>query len=889
MSRSFRRHVFYALCQCLLLASPGWAQQSTGSISGQVLDGTGEALPGADVKLQGTARGAITDRTGRYRISAVPPGKYTIEVTLIGFRGKQAEITVEAGATAAFDAQLVVTIQETVVVSSPLLEGQAKALNQQKTAPNIVNVVSADQIGQFPDPNVAEAMQRVPGVILQRDDGEGELPILRGVDPRLNSVTINGERMPSTEPQSRAVNFISVSSEIIQAVEVSKALTPDQDGDGIGGTINLVTKQAPEKRLLTATVAAGYNNLRETTRPRGSFTWGQRFAQGRWGMVLSGSAQDERRANETVEHEYTGTQGEILSRTTLRDEAAEYQRYSGNAALDRRGERSSFFLRGIFTRQDQSKIRRRSRYENIPTGLTGTGGRIRTELRDRDRQRDLFSTSLGGEKLFGGDVGLDFQLSFNESHRTEPDTFLNRYEQTGIRYSVSGSGYDTRVTALNQDPSRSAFRFNQFEPIETKDRDLVGQLNLRVPLRGSKPGFIKFGAKLRDKTKDNNETLTGFTGTGLPSMSGVLDTGYSNPDYLQGRYPSGPYQSIDGTRAFFGSYNLTGALDRNRESVDYQAQEDVFAGYGLTEIFLSQKLMMLAGARYEQTWSDYTGKAVLPNAIVPTASSRSYGNFLPMLHLRYSPDPKSNLRFAATKTLARPSYIDLVPYNILNTETDQITRGNPDLSVTTSVNLDLMYERYLSSIGILGGGVFYKRLKDPVAIFQTQETIDGELFQVTQPQNFDSGELWGIEVFYQNQLRMLPSPFDGLGVYFNYTYVDSKARLPGRPGESPLPGQTDHTGNAALSYEKGGFSGRVALNFIGDYLFEPGLSLITDSFKDDHMQVDVTLSQKIGRVRLFVNLLNVNKSTNREFWGSGKANWEEFYSWWGWGGIRFDF
>lgn len=879
-----------ALLLGLLLAIPTWAQQSTGSVTGRVLDTAGLALPGVDVKLQGTSRGSVTDRTGRYRISAVPPGRYMIEATLVGFAPKQGEITVNAGATVTFDAQLIVTISETVVVWAPLLEGQARAINQQKTAPNIMNVVSADQIGQFPDPNVAEAMQRVPGVILQRDDGEGELPILRGVDPRLNSVTINGERMPSTEPQTRAVNFISVSSEILQAVEVSKALTPDQDGDGIGGTINLVTKQAPEKRLLTATLEGGYNDLRETTRPRGSFTWGQRFGKGRWGMILSGSAQDERRANETVEFEYTGTQGDVLDRTTLRDEVAEYQRYSGNAALDWRSDRSSFALRGVFTRQEQNKIRRRSRYERIPGGLTGTGGRVRTELRDRNRQRDLFSTSLGGQTLFGGDVGLEYQFSYNQSHRTEPDTFLNRYEQTGIRYSVSGSGYDTVVKALNQDPTRSAFRFNQYEPIETKDRDLVGQLNLRIPLRGSKPGFVKFGAKLRDKTKDNDETLTSFTGTGLPNMAGALETEYSNPDYLEGRYPSGPYASIEGTKAFFGSYSLTGALDRNRESVDYEAKEDVLAGYGLAEVFLTSKLMLLGGVRYEQTWSDYTGKSVLPTTIVPITSSNSYGNLLPMLHLRYRPEPNSNLRFAATKTLARPSYIDLVPYNTINPETDQITRGNPDLNVTTSLNLDVMYEKYLSSIGIVGGGFFYKRLKDPTAVFQTQETVAGELYQVTQPQNFDKGELWGIEVFVQNQLRMLPKPFDGLGVYFNYTYVDSKAKLPGRPGDSPLPGQTDHTGNAALSYEKGGFSGRIALNYIGDYLFEPGASDITDSYKDSHTQIDVTVSQKIGKVRLFVNLLNINKSTNREYWGTAqRPNWEEFYSWWGWGGIRFDF
>src|SRR5262249_15054620 len=159
---------------------------------------------------------------------------------------------------------------------------------------------------------------------------------------------------------------------------------------------------------------------------------------------------------------------------------------------------------------------------------------------------------------------------------------------------------------------------------------------------------------------------------------------------------------------------------------------------------------------------------------------------------------------------------DLVPYRSFDDSANAIALGNPDLNPTYSWNLDLMFERYLKSVGILSAGVFHKQLRDYIYVFRSTETINNELFTVTQSQNGDSATLTGIELAAQTRLAFLPGALNGIGVYANYTYTDSSAKFPGRSGEdSTLPGQSRHVGNLSASYEKFGFSGRVAANFHG--------------------------------------------------------------------------
>lgn len=221
--------------------------QKNGNVSGRVIDvDTKVYLPGANVMLEGTTFGAASDRSGIYRISNIPPGTYSLVVSYIGYQNQSVEITIgEQGYTLTQDVAIKaseVKMQEVQIVG--LAQGQTKALSIQKTSEKIMNVVSEEQMEKFPDINAAEVLQRVPGITVQRDQGDGRYIQIRGTEPRLNAMTLNGVNLPSPEGSERQVQLDIIPADQLSSIEVVKAITPDMDGNAIGGAVNLITKSA---------------------------------------------------------------------------------------------------------------------------------------------------------------------------------------------------------------------------------------------------------------------------------------------------------------------------------------------------------------------------------------------------------------------------------------------------------------------------------------------------------------------------------------------------------------------------------------------------------------------------------------------------------------------
>ena len=234
-------------------------------ISGRVTDaGSGDFLPGANVIVEGTNFGASSDRSGSYQISGLVDGDYTLTVSYIGYSDYSAQVTV-AGENVTNDIQLSVSyINMEAVNVSGLAQGQVKALNQQRSAGNIKNIVSSDMIEQFPDQNVADAIQRLPGVALETDHGEGRYVQIRGAEAQLNTTTLNGIRIPSPEDTERKVSLDVIPSFLLGGIELAKAITPDMDADAIGGAVNLITKNAfdYDGRTMSLKVAGGQRPMR---------------------------------------------------------------------------------------------------------------------------------------------------------------------------------------------------------------------------------------------------------------------------------------------------------------------------------------------------------------------------------------------------------------------------------------------------------------------------------------------------------------------------------------------------------------------------------------------------------------------------------------------------
>jgi TonB-dependent receptor len=315
------------------------------------------------------------------------------------------------------------------------------------------------------------------------------------------------------------------------------------------------------------------------------------------------------------------------------------------------------------------------------------------------------------------------------------------------------------------------------------------------------------------------------------------------------------------------------------------------------EFYLGSKLFLLPGVRLEYTSEDFVGRNVRFDpkgnwlGSDPLEVTASYVVPLPDVHLRYALTPDDNIRIAFTRSIARPNVHDAVPYRAQDDSALTVAMGTPGLRPTKSWNVDAMAEHYFKSIGVVSAGVFYKDLADYIYTFTQQQQIGGVQYLVTQPLNGEAATLGGVEFALQNHLRFLPSPFNGIGVYANYTYTNSTAHFPGRAADATLPGQSKHVGNIAGSYERGGFDGRISVNFHGSYLDTVGADATQDRFYDRSTQMDITLLQKVARnARVYFNLLNVNDALLRYYQGQTQyVQQEEHYHWWAEFGVKVGF
>jgi TonB-dependent receptor len=874
---------------------------TTGIVEGRVLDGlTGTPSPGAKVTIEGTPLSTSTNRQGGFRLLAVPPGPQVLIVTYLGRKDYREQITIVPGTPVVKEITLLgdFVYEESVTVTAELIAGaQARALNQQKTAPTITNVVSADQIGTFPDANAADSAQRIPGISIQKDQGEGRYVIVRGMEPRLNSVMMDGERIPSPDPKVRQVAVDVVPSDLLQSIEVSKALTPDMDGDAIGGSVNLVMKSAPEKLRVFGSAAFGYNEMLDSYDQNAfAVTAGRRFgAEKKYGLIMSGSSQTANRGNQDLEVTYSNG---YLADLDPRFYQLERRRLGLTGAFDiRQSSNSSFTLRGVYNRYiDDHENRQRMRDRTL-------NARIDRELRDRTHVEHISSLVFGGQQVVRR-AELDYKLVGAYSDQDDPLTMTTTFRQTKVTFApnVTPTSIDPnniQANPLNENINAYTFVQQLRATNFAKERDVVGLANLRMPLHttGGAASFLKFGLKYRDKLKLRTRNEDIYTTTSTLAMTSFLDTGMKLRPYLDGRYNLEPYLSQSLSAEIPNLAPMTITRNHARDPEEYDGVERTTAGYVMMEIFAGAKWFLLPGLRYEYTASDYTGKQVLFSSTgayqstVPISSTSNYGVALPALHVRYSLTPQSNLRLALTRSFSRPNLYDLVPYYAQNDSDNTISMGNENLKPTTSWNIDLMAEHYFKSVGVVSAGLFYKNMPDYIYNFVYDQTINGVIYKTTQPLNGEAAQIRGFEVAVQNQLAFLPSPLNGFGIYANYTFSDSTATFPSHPGTSSLPGQSRHVGNLAVSYEKGGFSGRVSTTFHGSYVDVIGLTDLLDRYYDASTQIDVSVNQRVTKkLRLFMDLNNLNDALLRYYEGvPDRPQQEEHYHWGTTFGVKIDF
>jgi TonB-dependent receptor len=899
---------------------------ANGSIVGKVIDAQlNESLPGATVRILNSNIGTVTDLNGEFTLRA-PEGELTLEITYIGFKKVSQNVTVKANSVTAIEVKMTGDSQELANITiTGALQGQQRALNQQKSADNIKNVVSADQIGRFPDVNVAEALQRVPAVNIERDQGEGRYVLVRGLAPQFTNISINGEQVPSPEAGVRYVALDAVPADQLASIEVSKAITPDMDGDAIGGSVNLITRTAQsEQTTIKASALMGYNNIVGRANLQGSLEIGKRLFNNKLGVMLNSSYYESDRGSDNWERE--GDEMEIRDYELVRT------RLGLSSTLDYKfNEHNELYFRTLYNRFSDREQRRR--YVLVPNSDNSPfeSHEIERATKDRLEKQMVSSFNLGGKHVLPK-FTLDYELAYAEAIQDTPfDIEINaigEFDDLAIdftsnpyypSFTVNGVG---NKDVSNEYLNNANYEFDEFANGNTYALDInkTAKINLSIPYKlASNEGMFKLGGKVRLKEKsfDIIENVYEWAGGDVTFGNETGDytlekfDGGSSGTFLKGNYLIRPNVDVSSVINHFNNnrngYQLNVEDKLATEAVEsYVANEDVFATYAMTKIQMNN-LMVLGGVRYEKTNVSYSSEEVYYDfqgdldEIVPVRGETSYGFILPQLHAKYRINDNTNLRFAATRSYSRPNFEDIVPAQEIDLNAREGNVGNPQLEPVSATNLDLLGEKYFGTVGILSGGVFFKRLNN--FIFNRRfeaSSFNGRNFGtdilLTQAQNGENANLLGFELAFQQNLVYLPGKLSGLSVYANYTFTNSAATIQSRDdlGQTEtirLPGQAKHVGNLSLGYDIGRLNVRLSSNFNGEYITELGDEASEDLYVRDRMQLDATATFTVKpKFRVFAEFLNLTNQPFEVFQGKETQFVQrEFYSWWTRIGVKFDF
>ena len=910
---------FLSFLFVLLLSVRVFAQEG-GLVSGTVKDATGMTLPGAVLKLDRFNRYTVSDNNGYFEFLNVPAGSYRVEVEYLGYEPAVLEATVTAGGNAVVDFVMQEGAQEigAVVVMGDQARGQAKALNQQKTNVNVSNVISADQIGRFPDSNIGDALKRVPGIAMQNDQGEARNIVVRGLASELNSVTLNGNRIPSAEGDNRKVQMDVIPSDMIQTIEVNKTLTPDMDADAIGGSVDLVTRAAAGGQRISLTLLGGYNPIRTGATGSGSFVYGNRFFNDRLGVVLSASYMNKDYGSDNIEAVWAQDDGGNVYVEEMDIRKYDVQRIRRSATLNidwKIDSRNTIAADLMYNWRDDREARYRTQFKDIEpvydgSMITGYEGTVVRETKGgiddrRNRTRRLEdqrvqSYVLSGTHLLSPKVDMDWSLSYAKASEDRPHERYIEYVQEGL--SMNEDLADTRlpyVDAPGQNYSDFVFDKLTEQHDYTQEEEYAAKVNLRMPLSvvREQKGRLRVGLSARWKNKRRSNDFYEYVPTGsMPVLSDMEHVVYDRPLVQGDRYVPGMFVSSGyiGNVDLYNPSLFTPEADPSEYMAgNYDAGERILAGYLRWDQNIPNDLMFIAGVRVENTDLDYRGNYILDEDY-DNADERhnrnNYTNVLPGLTLKYDLNDRTVLRAAFTTALARPNYYALVPYVDIQREKREITAGNPNLKATYSYNFDLLGEYYSKSVGIVSGGFFYKRLDNFIFnyldIDYTAEKFAadfpgftnpigaGEVWEYLRPMNGRSVDMFGFEVALQRKLDFLPGRFlRNFGVMLNYTFTHSVTRgIYNEDGEErtnvSLPGTAPHMVNASLSWENSRLSVRVSLNYTAGYLDEVASEAFGDRYYDGQLFLDANASYRFGKyVRVFFEANNLTNQPLRYYQG----------------------
>lgn len=642
--------VMPALLVLVSLAGFSDAQANRGTVTGTLRDSAGGAIYGAQVRLEPSDARAVSSREGTYTFSDVTPGTYTVSVTFIGFAPYTSAVTVTAGQAAHADAVLQVAAQtEQVIVTDARPHGEAEAINRERTAPNILQVLPAEVITSLPNANVADAIGRLPSVTLERDEGEGKYVQIRGTEPRYSNVTIDGVNVPSPESGPRQIKLDVIPSDLVESVEISKTLLANQDGDAIGGSVNLRTKTASERPTISL---FGIGALTPIFNTRGADqfggTIGKRFGKNkRLGILFGGTYDWNGRGINDVEPSPQTTQcdpgncgGNSLlgpvsanapyfgnySGADLRDYAYDRTRFGFEGSVDYKlSDTSSVYVRGLYSHFDNYGDRwvYSPAINSFTTSALQGGGDGSVSSNTQIRR----PVQVIGSMLLGGRHGWGASTFTWEASAARAATEDKGYSQANFAPTASSALNAVQYGLNLTNPYRPKFvvqnGVNIYDPTQyvMQGSDAIDvnttyspQVNLAGAASysrgynwGGHLGTFEVGGKFRNahKFQESNDRYYDLAGNANVPMSQFLSTLTDN-NYYDKSYTEGPFVNYNKVTSFFRSNPALFTLDdnlthRRNDPNNYNLLERVSAGYFMNTIEFGKWRLTLACGLKEQT------------------------------------------------------------------------------------------------------------------------------------------------------------------------------------------------------------------------------------------------------------------------------------------------
>ena len=776
-------------------------------------------------------------------------------------------------------------IEEVVVIAKSIKASQQAAIEAKRNAVNVADIISADAVGRFPDQNIADALGRLPGVAIERDQGQARYVSFRGAPKRYTTTAFNGIDIPGVE-NGRVPRFDAYPAVIIGQVVANKAITADMPGESISGYINVKTFSPSDIDGWSLAVEAGLGEQDlgggdvEKLNARAS------YSNDRFGIVVYGSENRREQVTDNREMEYTGTRGALVpvefsfrNYQLVRDDKA----YGGSleAYLDNG---SRFYVSSLNTEFTDKEERNHWNFI-LPDGAPAQTGTVPVGSAERLLEDGVYGNETDVNSI-GADLVLgDWEVTASYSRiNTLFDThlpipfYIGGGQLSNVFYDVTDA--EEPVLTFNENLADVGYFLPLFITAIGELDNEADQFKVDVS-RANRWGVMKFGMQYDSRDAE---------GGGSPLAAVINGVQFADPSL----YREGPWETdfnntvggyyIDNVAFLEDVIGSTGYTrpdfpDEERLSID----EAIISAYFMQTIDMDWGNVVL-GVRVEDTSYETVGSRLVGATHEPLTVKRDYTNVLPNAHVNWDFRDNQKLRFSYSTGISRPTYVESRAGASISVLTQSVVGGNPELDEETAWGVDVAYEWYFADASLLSVTAFHRSIDNVIS--ESIERVDGsiysdlaapgELWDLTAFGNGKDGELRGIELSFTGRLdNYIDGFWSGFGVSANVTFIDSEyTNTEGNKFE--LPGQSDKTYNVSLFYEDYGLSARLSYRYRDAWLDETEagrLGTPAGIYWGEQKRLDLSvryeLEPLIGHnVSLFLDVNNLTDATDIRYTGS---------------------